>query len=139
MLANECFIITQQDIRRIEDSRLLIYSKLLPSGELKALEGTARDILAEILVRLRSSMNANITNDKYLAALINVITNRNVCGDLGTIQPMDIENIIQQNSPTVATLQQQLHWDRNVNTSLPTVRQKQVIILFRLSFFVCLF
>ncbi|XP_055850589.1 uncharacterized protein LOC129915148 [Episyrphus balteatus] len=38
VLGNECFIITQQDVRKIEDSRFISYHKLGPNGELIPVE-----------------------------------------------------------------------------------------------------
>ncbi|XP_055904571.1 uncharacterized protein LOC129940304 [Eupeodes corollae] len=52
VLGNECFIISQQDVRKIEDSRFISYHKLGPNGELIPVEsmfgqeGALKDALA---------------------------------------------------------------------------------------------
>lgn len=46
VLGNECFIVTQQDVRKIEDARFISYHKLGPNGELIPVETTVGQDIA---------------------------------------------------------------------------------------------
>lgn len=51
ILGNEYFVVTQEDIRHVEDTRILSYNKLLPNGELMPLDFASVEALVEHLNR----------------------------------------------------------------------------------------
>lgn len=138
VVGNECFIITQQDVRRIEDSRLFSYNKLNAKGEVVPMDTSdfntsGRDaLLAGTQFQQNASINPfnmGILSD-LVARAYNVTTSMQQQQQQNAAQlAMTMPDLLSFNqpqclqsagySPTAATLQQQLDWSKACNT-MPT-------------------
>lgn len=106
---NEHFIAVQQDLRKIEDVRLLTYYKLMSNGELKSLDSYSNDMLFSLQSLLETSRNdqqvlCNNRHNSRFSRLKPVILFNQNCQ---TTEPMDITP-----PATVATLEQQIEWEK---------------------------
>uniref|UniRef100_A0A1I8Q1W0 Uncharacterized protein n=1 Tax=Stomoxys calcitrans TaxID=35570 RepID=A0A1I8Q1W0_STOCA len=88
-VGNNFYVLMQQDIRKIEDTRFLAVSKLLPNGDFMPIDGAAVDLLLQ-LMRMGN---------------LNIILNHD--------EPMDVS------PPSKYCIEQQLKWDKCTNTSFP--------------------
>ncbi|XP_067634266.1 uncharacterized protein Mst89B isoform X2 [Eurosta solidaginis] len=140
VFGNECFIITQQDMRRIEDSRIFSYSKVNSKGELVPME-TAESNVPFINTRPQiHQFNAGL-NKLNMCILPEIITRtynatllqeqqqqqqRQQQQQLQQAVQMAIPDLLQHTQPQMiptvdfpaqATLQQQLDWARACGTT----------------------
>ncbi|XP_049305312.1 uncharacterized protein LOC105223339 isoform X2 [Bactrocera dorsalis] len=124
VVGNQCFIITQQDIRRIEDSRLYSYNKLNGKGEVVPMD-------------TMDSNNASINpcSIGFLSDLVGRACNITAAmqqqqqQQQATQMAMTMPDLLAYNqaqyiqsagySPVSATLQQQLDWSKACDT-MPT-------------------
>ncbi|XP_023306846.2 uncharacterized protein LOC111688568 isoform X2 [Lucilia cuprina] len=120
ILGQDLFLLTQQDVRKIEDSRLFSLSKLMPNGDLKLINlQNPNDCLMHLL---------NGANQQFLKLLEFLNDKRNVNEHLTAMsfeqcytscpQPMEVSTT-QCEQPVVASIEQQLQWNKCVNTSAP--------------------
>ncbi|XP_065363250.1 uncharacterized protein Mst89B [Calliphora vicina] len=126
ILGNEFFILSQQDVRKLEECRLFSINKLMPNGDLKTINIPDPNYwLLQILKQENLTCNQNVWQ---LLEFLN--GKRNQCQPPVTTlsqqrqctpdfpQPMEISNVVCEN-PTVASIEQQLQWNKCVNTSAP--------------------
>ncbi|XP_014085558.2 uncharacterized protein Mst89B [Bactrocera oleae] len=143
VVGNECFIITQQDIRRIEDSRLYSYNKLNAKGEVIPMDTTdsyvnGRDaLLACIRQPTQFQQNASI-NPLNIGILSDLVARAcNITAAMqqqqqqqqATQMALTMPDLLAYNrpqciqsagyTPVAATLQQQLDWSKACDT-MPT-------------------
>ncbi|XP_039953195.1 uncharacterized protein LOC126752716 [Bactrocera neohumeralis] len=143
VVGNQCFIITQQDVRRIEDSRLYSYNKLNAKGEVVPMDTmdsnvSGRDaFLACIRQPTQFQQNASINpcNIGFLSDLVARACNITAAmqqqqqQQQGTQMAMTMPDLLAYNqaqcvqsagySPVAATLQQQLDWSKACDTMPP--------------------
>lgn len=124
------FILTQQDFRKLEDSRFFSLNKLLPNGELKSIN--AQDFNERLIQQLKqenSLCNQNLNN---LSEILNYKRNcQQIPSSLPQHQfssnyPLTCPQPMEVSTPmtgcenrTVASIEQQLEWNKCVNTSAP--------------------
>uniref|UniRef100_B3P101 GG16990 n=1 Tax=Drosophila erecta TaxID=7220 RepID=B3P101_DROER len=89
MVGNEIFVLTQQDIRRVEDIRLLSYNRLGPNGQFSPVDTSSP-----------GPMNFSQPNTSNFCALDDLI--RNAAGKRETSNPVK----------TVASVSTQLGWSK---------------------------
>ncbi|XP_054735647.1 uncharacterized protein LOC129242812 [Anastrepha obliqua] len=98
VLGNECFVITQQDVRRIEDSRLFSYNKLSSRGEFVTMDnvdsnvGVRDALLANTRQQTQFQQNTAI-NQLNMGILPELIAR--AC-NVATIQPQQQQQLLQQ-------------------------------------------
>lgn len=141
-LDNDCYVLTQQDFRKIEDSRLLSLSKLMQNGDLQPLNSMAFENFLQILKLKLFLENQSCQNRQNLMELIDLFSvKRNDCSDAQQSwpqphsqcnaypQPMETASCPCPNVRQVASVEQQLNWDTFNNTSAPVSRDFSVFFL----------
>ena len=119
MLGNECFVVTQQDIRRIEDTRLLSYCKLTPTGELIPMEALGHDSNAQdyIFNAFRNiCMGQGVGNQLAGQDIVTLLH------QLLSQKQEALNNVLLANkvAEIKASMQQQLQWSKTPpNSSVP--------------------
>uniref|UniRef100_A0A034VIA4 Uncharacterized protein n=1 Tax=Bactrocera dorsalis TaxID=27457 RepID=A0A034VIA4_BACDO len=143
VVGNQCFIITQQDIRRIEDSRLYSYNKLNAKGEVVPMDTMDSNVsghdalLACIrqLTQFQQNASINPCSIGFLSDLVGRACNITAAmqqqqqQQQATQMAMTMPDLLAYNqaqyiqsagySPVSATLQQQLDWSKACDT-MPT-------------------
>lgn len=126
ILGNDLFILSYQDIRKIEDSRIFNLSRLMPNGVLKSLDiQNPLEWLLDIFKQQNVLKGANFcqlweflnSKRKYYEELQNQQQlQQYYCG--ACPQPMEV-SCESRSNPLVASIDQQLNWDKCINTSVP--------------------
>ncbi|XP_037806706.1 uncharacterized protein LOC119600520 [Lucilia sericata] len=130
ILGQDLFLLTQQDVRKIEDSRLFSLSKLMPNGDLKLINlQDPNDWLLHLLngenllnnhqfLQLLEFLNAKRKVNEQCQHLITAPFQQCCTGIPSCPQPMEVSTT-QCEHPVVASIEQQLQWNKCVNTSTP--------------------
>lgn len=119
LIDNEVFILSQQDIRKVEEHRLIVLHKLMPNGELKPLNSTEIEFLLQYL-----QQQQNFVCQQNLLNLFKII-NGNITSPINYQsiypQPMDVSTNANENHAK-ASIREQLQWDKCISTSSPVSR-----------------
>ncbi|KAM7362334.1 mst89B [Cochliomyia hominivorax] len=126
-LGPDFFIFSYQDVRKIQDSRLFGLRQLLPNGDFKSLNlQNLYEFLLQILKQENFMCNPNFCqlleflNNKRIEELQQQQQNPYYTRDAVPSCPQPMEVSVESNkNPAIASIEQQLQWDKCVNTSAP--------------------
>ncbi|XP_037717979.1 uncharacterized protein LOC119552194 [Drosophila subpulchrella] len=120
MVGNEIFVLTQQDVRRVEDVRILSYSRLGSNGQLRPVDSTSP---APVAFSLPTATTTNIcTLEDLLAQTARKRVNfqMDVDHDADVKHPSNTANSpspflqpVSSRTRTVASVTTQLAWSKN--------------------------